>query len=119
MDVDMDVANIPVSPTSLHSIKFDDTDYITKCGGHDNDTYFCGLCHSDVWHQMGQGGKWQQYGDWMQNEKRWVFLCSSCLGFLWRLYSKDEGDLRDLQLDRFNKDFMIFLKVELEKRRKS
>jgi hypothetical protein len=86
MDVDMDIANIPVSPTSLHSLKFDDNDHSINCDCHANDTYFCGLCYSDVLHQMGQGGKWQQHGDWMQNEQRWVYLCSSCLRFfMWCL----------------------------------
>ena len=117
----MNIANIPVpvSPTSLQSINFDDTDNFSKCGGNDSKTYFCGCCFSDVLHQMGQGGRWQKYGDWMENEYKWVYLCSGCGRFLWRLYSKDEKEFMDLQQDWFNKDFMIFLKAELEKRRPS
>ena len=115
----MDIANIPVSPTSLPSIKFADNDHSMKFDDNDHykGTVFCGLCYDNGMYEIGQRGRWLQHGDWMQNEQKWIYLCSSCQRFLWRLYSKDEGDLQDLQEERFNKDFMIFLKVELEKRR--
>ena len=81
---------------------------------------FCGVCWVDAGPQCGVvRGRWQQYGDWRENEKKWVYMCSGCSRYLWRLYSKDEGDLRDLNMDLFYKDFTVFLESELQRRRAS
>lgn len=78
---------------------------------------YCGVCFVDAEPQCGQTGQWQKYGDWRESEKKWVYICSGCSKDLWRLYSKGEKDLLELDMDSFYKDYMVFLKFELEKRK--
>ena len=80
---------------------------------------YCGKCFSSCatrkdTHFKGMNGHWQQYGDFKENEKRWVFLCQGCSRLLWRLYSKDEPCD---DWNQYNKEYMVFLKEELSRTR--
>lgn len=78
-----------------------------------DNNYFCGVCFIDCGPGSGEEGcRWHSHGDWLEAEKKWVYLCSGCSKYLWRLFSKGE-DVKDWDSSR--KDFMLFLKYEIEK----
>ncbi len=85
----------------------------TQCNYQGN--YYCGVCFEDLGPRDGAKGRWQKYGDWREQEKKWVYMCPSCSKYLWRLYSKGEYDLQNLNNEVFFKDFLLFLKYELKK----
>jgi hypothetical protein len=75
--------------------------------------YFCGVCFIDCCpDSVSKGCRWHKYGDVTLDEKKWVHLCPSCDKYLWRLFSKFE-ELEDW--NRCKKDYMLFLKHEIEK----
>ena len=104
VDGDMSPSNIPVSPTSSLGSW---TQPLVK-------DYYCGYCFIDCGPSSGQQGcKWQQYGDWTLNEKKWIYLRPSCNNFLWRLFSKHELEW-DAPKAIWMKDYKLFLKFEIE-----
>jgi len=82
------------------------------------DHYYCGICGIDCSAlQYQEGAKWQKYGDWTQNDWRWIYLCRCCNRTLWRMFAKFEEDMNDLDRERFYKEYMLYLKSEIPKLR--
>ena len=78
------------------------------------DNYFCGICNTDCSiKQYQEGAKWQKYGDWMQKDWRWIYLCRGCNRTLWRMFGKFEEDVNALEHERFWKEYELWLKSEI------
>lgn len=89
----------------------DEKSYSDKPPADEN--LFCGVCFIDCGEKAYQEGcRWQAYGDWTLHEKKWVYLCSGCNKYFWRLFSKDEYPEEDWKRQR--KDYMLFVKNEME-----